>query len=169
MFTEYLSKASHSAESSRFRGEPNKRHVCTVKMLVAQSCPTLCDPTDHSLPSSSAHGIHQTRILEWVVISFFGGLAESRIKPPSPAFQEPPQKPLLLIHNPIGEVDRKVIIIWCDNGYEGMPQEITENKQTNKQTNKNRLNLKRSEEASHKAMGSERKPSISQDRFAMLL
>ena len=37
---------------------------------VAQSCPTLCDPTDCSLPSSSDHGILQARILEWVAIFF---------------------------------------------------------------------------------------------------
>ena len=38
--------------------------------LVAQSCPTLCDPLDYSLPGSSVHGIFQARILEWVAISF---------------------------------------------------------------------------------------------------
>ena len=37
---------------------------------VAQSCPTLCDPMDCSLPSSSLHGILQARVLEWVAISF---------------------------------------------------------------------------------------------------
>ena len=37
---------------------------------VAQSCPTLCDPIDWSLPGSSVHGIFQARILEWVAISF---------------------------------------------------------------------------------------------------
>ena len=37
---------------------------------VAQSCPTLCDPVDCSLPGSSVHGIFQARILEWVAISF---------------------------------------------------------------------------------------------------
>ena len=37
---------------------------------VTQSCPTLCDPIDCSLPGSSIHGIFQTRILEWVTISF---------------------------------------------------------------------------------------------------
>ena len=37
---------------------------------VAQSYPTLCDPTDCSLPCSSVHGIFQARILEWVAISF---------------------------------------------------------------------------------------------------
>ena len=37
---------------------------------VAQSCPTLCDPMDCSLPSSSVHGIFQARVLEWIAISF---------------------------------------------------------------------------------------------------
>ena len=37
---------------------------------AAQSCPTLCDPMDYSLPGSSIHGIFQARILEWVAISF---------------------------------------------------------------------------------------------------
>ena len=33
---------------------------------VAQSCPSLSDPTDCSLPRSSIHGIFQARVLEWV-------------------------------------------------------------------------------------------------------
>ena len=37
---------------------------------VAQSCPTLCDPTDCSLPGSSVRGIFQARVLEWVAIAF---------------------------------------------------------------------------------------------------
>ena len=37
---------------------------------VTQSCPTLCDPVDCSLPGFSIHGIFQARILEWVAISF---------------------------------------------------------------------------------------------------
>ena len=41
-----------------------------VCVLVAQSCPTLCDLTDRSLPGYSVHGIIQARILEWVAISF---------------------------------------------------------------------------------------------------
>ena len=35
-----------------------------------QSCPTLCDPIDGSLPGSSVPGILQVRTLEWVAISF---------------------------------------------------------------------------------------------------
>ena len=35
-----------------------------------QSCPTLCDPMDCSLPGSSVHGIFQARILEWGATAF---------------------------------------------------------------------------------------------------
>jgi len=35
-----------------------------------QSCPTLCDPIDGSPPGSSVPGIFQTKILEWVAVSF---------------------------------------------------------------------------------------------------
>jgi len=37
---------------------------------VAQSCPTLSDPMDCSLPGFSVHGIFQERILEWGAIAF---------------------------------------------------------------------------------------------------
>ena len=37
---------------------------------VAQSCPTLGDPMDCSLPGSSVHGIFQARVLEWGAIAF---------------------------------------------------------------------------------------------------
>ena len=37
---------------------------------VAQSCLTLRDPMDGSLPGSSAHGIFQARVLEWGAIAF---------------------------------------------------------------------------------------------------
>ena len=37
---------------------------------VAQSCPTLHNPMDCSLPGSSVHGIFQARVLEWVAIAF---------------------------------------------------------------------------------------------------
>ena len=36
---------------------------------VAQSCPTLSDPMDRSLPGSSIHGIFQARVLEWGAIA----------------------------------------------------------------------------------------------------
>ena len=43
---------------------------------VAQSCPTLCDPMDCSLPGFSVHGILQARIVEWVTISFSRGSSQ---------------------------------------------------------------------------------------------
>ena len=45
---------------------------------VAQSCLTLCEPVDCSLPGSSIHGILQARILEWVAISFSRGSSPPR-------------------------------------------------------------------------------------------
>ena len=46
--------------------------VCIVFMCakLLQSCLTLCDPLNYSLPSPSVHGILQARILEWVAIPF---------------------------------------------------------------------------------------------------
>ena len=45
---------------------------------VAQSCPTLCDPVNCSLPGFSVHGILQARILEWVAITFSSGSSRPR-------------------------------------------------------------------------------------------
>ena len=49
-----------------------------VKVKIAQSCPTLCDPMDCSLPGSSAHEILQARILEWIAVLFFKGSSRPR-------------------------------------------------------------------------------------------
>ena len=46
-------------------------------MLVAQYCPTLCNPMDYSPPGSSVHGILQAQILEWVVTPFSTQIGES--------------------------------------------------------------------------------------------
>ena len=40
------------------------------KSEITQSCPTLSDPMDCSLPGSSVHGICQARVLEWAAIAF---------------------------------------------------------------------------------------------------
>ena len=45
---------------------------------VAQSCLTLWDPVDCSLPGSSIRGIFQARILEWAAISFSTGSSQPR-------------------------------------------------------------------------------------------
>ena len=47
---------------------------------VAQSCPTLSDPMDRSLPGPSIHGIFQARVLEWGAIAFSGGGGEAGAK-----------------------------------------------------------------------------------------
>ena len=49
-----------------------------VKVKIAQSCPTLCDPMDCSLPGSSVHGILQARILGWVTVCFSRGSSQPR-------------------------------------------------------------------------------------------
>ena len=48
------------------------------KSEVTQSCLTLCDPRDCSLPVCSVHGIFQARVLEWVAISFSRGSSQPR-------------------------------------------------------------------------------------------
>ena len=45
---------------------------------IAQSCPTLCNPTDCSPPGFSVHGILQARILEWVIVPFSKGSSQPR-------------------------------------------------------------------------------------------
>ena len=45
-------------------------HLKERNSEVAQSCPTLCNPTDCSLSGSSIRGISQARILEWVAVFF---------------------------------------------------------------------------------------------------
>ena len=47
---------------------------------VAQSCPTLSDPMDCSLPGSSIHGIFQARVLEWGAIAFSIYLFQNQLK-----------------------------------------------------------------------------------------
>ena len=54
--------------------------------LVAESCPTLCDPMDCSLPGFSVHRISQTRILEWVAMPLPpGDLPKPETEPWPPA------------------------------------------------------------------------------------
>ena len=48
---------------------------CMCPKLL-QSCPTLCNPMDNSLPSSSVYGILQARILEWVAMPFSRGSSQ---------------------------------------------------------------------------------------------
>ena len=50
----------------------------TVLALVAQLCPTLCDPMDCSPPGSSVHGILQVRMLQWVAMPSSRGTSRPR-------------------------------------------------------------------------------------------
>ena len=50
---------------------PSPMHESESESEVAQSCPTLSDPTNCSPPVSSVHGIFQARVLEWGAIAFF--------------------------------------------------------------------------------------------------
>ena len=71
-------------------------------VLVTQLCPTVCNPMDCSPPVSSAHGILQASILEWVAIPSPGDLPDPGIKPRPPPLQadsllsESPGKPVNL-------------------------------------------------------------------------
>ena len=47
---------------------------------VAQSCPTLSDPMDCSLPGSSVHVIFQARVLEWGAIAFSNNTVQIDLK-----------------------------------------------------------------------------------------
>ena len=49
------------------------RYEMTMESEVTQSCLTLCDPMDCSLPGFSVHGIFQATVLEWIAISFSRG------------------------------------------------------------------------------------------------
>ena len=59
-----------------FEGQVKK--LINSENKVTQSCLTLCEPINCSLPSSSVHGILQARVLEWVAISFSRGCSRPR-------------------------------------------------------------------------------------------
>ena len=52
----------------------------SIKILVAQSCPTLCDAMDCSPPGSTVHEIFQAKILEWAAISPSRGSSQLRVQ-----------------------------------------------------------------------------------------
>ena len=73
-----------------------------MKVLVTQSCPTLCDPMVCGPPGSSVHGILQAEVLEWVAIPCSRGSSQPRDQSWSPALwvdslpSEPPGSPTYL-------------------------------------------------------------------------
>ena len=59
---------------------PFKKRHAKVKVLVTQSCLTLCDPKDCGPPGSSVHGILQARILQWVAVPTPRGSSQLRYR-----------------------------------------------------------------------------------------
>ena len=57
-----------SPGQEHWSGLPFPSPMCESE--VAQSCPTLSDPMDCSLPGYSVHGIFQARVLEWGAILY---------------------------------------------------------------------------------------------------
>ena len=84
-----------------------------VKVLVAQSCLTICDAMDCRPPGSSVHGTLQAGILEWVAMPFSRGSFDPGIEPGSPALQAdsllavPPEKP-----NFYSNIQESCITLW---------------------------------------------------------
>ena len=72
-FPQTLSYHPSSCQSpwQRHHFAPSDQRWQRESVLVAQSCSTLCDPMDCSLPGSSVRGILQARILEWVAMPSF--------------------------------------------------------------------------------------------------
>ena len=69
-YTELYKKDLH--EPDNHDGVITHLETDILECEVAQSCPTLHDPMDCSLPGSSVHGILQARVLEWGAIDFSG-------------------------------------------------------------------------------------------------
>ena len=65
--------------------QPHESHIFNCKLYTVttaaaaakslQSCPTLCDPIDGSLPGFPVPGILQAGVLEWVAIAFSVGIS----------------------------------------------------------------------------------------------
>ena len=72
----HLSMPTGDLESRQWSRNPDTNHESESE--VAQSCLTLYDPMDCSLPGSSVHGIFQARVLEWVAIAFSRGSSRPR-------------------------------------------------------------------------------------------
>ena len=69
---------SDTTEATQQQQQLTTANVFDSEVKAAQSCPTLCDPMDCSLPGPSVHEILQTRILEWVAIPFSRGSSQPR-------------------------------------------------------------------------------------------
>ena len=66
-----------------YKIDKQQEYATSLYANSLQSCPTLCDPMDLSLPDSSVRGILQARILKWVAMPSPGDLPDPGINPPS--------------------------------------------------------------------------------------
>ena len=86
---------------------------------VTQSCPTLCDPMDCSLPGSSVHGIFQARVLEWGAITFSPFLFGSRLISSPRLIWKPVLTSWFLFHlavRPLSLGSHSILytlLVWC--------------------------------------------------------
>ena len=70
-----ISRPTLREQMHTYQNKTFKQQICVPAPADAadkslQSCPTLCDPIDGSLPGSSVPGILQARTQEWVAIAF---------------------------------------------------------------------------------------------------
>ena len=65
-----FSSVSHLSSKSATQNSYPAFSLSESESEVTQSCSTLCEPMDCSLPGSYVHGIFQASVLEWVAISF---------------------------------------------------------------------------------------------------
>ena len=63
-------KGTTEDERAGWHHRLNGHAAAAAAAKLLQSCPTLCDPMDCSLPGSSIHGIFQARVMEWGAIAF---------------------------------------------------------------------------------------------------
>ena len=106
-----VGKGTHSWTVKRFQLRNRNlkidgiRDIWIVKVVITQLCPTLSDSMSCSPPGSSARGIFQARILEWVAIPVSGGSSRPSGRAWSSALQadslpiDPPGKPLVGVCN----------------------------------------------------------------------
>ena len=66
---------------------------------VAQSCLTLSDPMDCSLPGSSVHGVFQARVLEWGAIAYLAASYLSKEGIGMKGFRFPSSSILIVLHH----------------------------------------------------------------------
>ena len=101
-----LSHQPHAPITSSCVQHSTRDKLPQLSVGGAQSCPTLCGPTDCSPPASSVPWVSQARTPEWVAISFSRGPPDPGTEPGSPALQadsspsEPPGEHSWVAHNP---------------------------------------------------------------------